>query len=257
MPKAITPKRKYNGWQPDVPDMRDMQYKVTRHTLPFLPNSVDLRPQCPPVYDQGQLGSCTANAIGAAFQFMRIKEGRASFMPSRLFIYYNERAMEHTIGSDAGAQIRDGMKVINKLGVCSEDMWPYTVSKFTEKPPKPCYKSGLLNQATSYQRLQQSLDAMRACLAEGYPFVFGMSVYDSFESYKVAETGILPMPKKGEQNLGGHAIMAVGYIDAKKVFIIRNSWGADWGMGGYFLMPYDYITNSNLCDDFWTIRIVE
>jgi C1A family cysteine protease len=95
---------------------------------------------------------------------------------------------------------------------------------------------------------------MRSCLAEGYPFVFGFTVYAAFESDAVAKSGVLHMPGKKEKVKGGHAVMAVGYNDSQKRFLIRNSWDTDWGMKGYFTMPYAYLTDRNLSDDFWTIR---
>jgi C1A family cysteine protease len=246
------------GWVPDIPDHRDKMYAAPAHVLKALPPSVDLRPQCPPVYDQGQLGSCTANAIGGALQFEQMKQGETSFTPSRLFIYYNERVMEHTVSEDAGAMIRDGIKSVANLGAPPEvPDWPYVISKFKQKPPAKAYKDALKSQAILYQRLNQDLDQLKGCLADGYPFVFGISVYESFESQAVAKTGKVPMPKPDEKNLGGHAIMAVGYDDTQKRFTIRNSWGTDWGMKGYFTLPYEYVTDNNLSDDFWTIKSVE
>jgi len=244
------------GWSPDLPDQRDLSYGATRATLAKLPSKVDLRKGCPPVYDQGQLGSCTANSIGAAFEFEIKKQKAPDFMPSRLFIYYNERAIENTINTDAGAQIRDGIKSINKQGVCPEAMWPYNISEFTQKPHSVCYNDALKHLVTSYHRVLTDLNQMKGCLAEGYPFVFGFTVYESFESQKVAQTGILNMPAAKEKVMGGHAVLAVGYDDASKRFIVRNSWGEGWGQKGYFTMPYNYLTNSSLADDFWTIRLV-
>ena len=246
------------GWQPDLPDQRDFAYKASPAFIRTLPSKVDLRKSCPRVYNQGELGSCTANAIGAAFEFEVRKQNMSTdFMPSRLFIYYNERAMEHTIKTDSGAQIRDGIKSVNKLGVCPEKMWPYQINKFAHKPPISAYKAGLKHQALSYQSVSRVLSQMKGCLASGYPFVFGFTVYESFESETVAKTGKLNMPKKSEKVVGGHAVMAVGYDDKAKRFIVRNSWGNDWGINGYFTMPYNYLVNENLADDFWTLRIVE
>ena len=246
------------GWSPDLPDQRDLSYAAPRAVLTKLPTKVDLSKQCPPVYDQGNLGSCTANAIGAAVEFELLKSGKGNdFMPSRLFIYYNERVIEHTVNSDAGAQIRNGIKTVNHMGVCPEDKWPYIENKFTKKPLASCYQSAESHQVISYHRITRTLSQMKSCLAEGYPFVFGFTVYESFESATVAKSGKLDMPAKGEQQVGGHAILAVGYDDASKRFIIRNSWGPKWGKSGYFTMPYDYVLNGNLSDDFWTIRMVE
>lgn len=251
-------KIKSYGWTPDLPDQRDLSYAAPRAILRKLPTKVDLTKKCPPVYDQGQLGSCTANAIGAAVEFELLKTNRANdFMPSRLFIYYNERVIEHTVNSDAGAQIRDGIKTVNKQGVCSEDIWSYIPAKFATRPLAACYKSALDHQVLSYHRITRTLGQMKSCLADGYPFVFGFTVYESFESDTVAKTGKLNMPAKHEKQVGGHAILAVGYDDASKRFIIRNSWGKNWGKSGYFTMPYDYALDGNLSDDFWTIRIVE
>ncbi len=246
------------GWQPDLPDNRDFVYAAPSTILKKLPATVDLRQQCPSVYDQGQLGSCTANAIAGAFEFEAKKQNTANdFMPSRLFIYYNERTIEHTVNTDSGAQIRDGIKSINQQGVCPEKMLPYNIDKFTQKPSQACYDAALKHQLTSYHRVTRTLSQMKACLADGYPFVFGFTVYESFESAAVAKTGKLNLPKKTESVVGGHAVMAVGYDDKTTRFIVRNSWGNSWGLNGYFTMPYDYLLNENLSDDFWTIRLIE
>jgi C1A family cysteine protease len=149
--------------------------------------------------------------------------------------------------------IRDGIKTLNKQGACSEKKWPYVISKFALKPTPVCYKEALDHQITSYHRIL-TLDDMRTCLAEGFPFVFGFSVYESFETPDVADTGIVNLPKPDERLLGGHAVLAVGYDEMQKRFIVRNSWGTSWGQKEYFTMPYAYLTNRNLSDDFWTIR---
>jgi C1A family cysteine protease len=222
-----------------------------------LPDDVDLRDQCPEVYDQGQLGSCTGNAIAAALEFDRMKQGLANFTPSRLFIYYNERVLEGTVDSDSGAQIRDGIKSVAQQGDCPETEWPYDISKFADAPPQSCYDDALQYKAVQYQSVDQNLADMQGCLASGYPFVFGFTAYESFESDAVAQTGNLPMPKSGEQIIGGHAVLAVGYDNQDRLFIVRNSWGEGWGDAGYFYMPSAYLLDDNLADDLWTIRLVQ
>jgi C1A family cysteine protease len=246
------------GWMPDLPDARDHIYAAPVAMMGKLPPNVDLRAKCPPVYDQGQLGSCTGNAIAAAVQFERMKQNLTpDFVPSRLFIYYGERVIEGTTGTDSGAQIRDGIKVVANQGVPPETDWPYDITQFAHKPPPAAYNDALHDRAVSYSRLAQSLSLMKGCLASGFPFVFGFTVYDSFESQPVATTGVVPMPAAGETVVGGHAVMAVGYDDSSQRFIVRNSWGPGWGMQGYFTIPYVYLTQHNLANDFWTVRLVQ
>lgn len=244
---------KWYGWVPDLPDQRDHRYGAVYRVPAALPAKVDLRAQCSPVEDQGQLGSCTANSLAGALEFLELKEKQPFVNFSRLFIYYNERVIEHTVGEDSGAQLRDGIKTLAKQGVCAETSWPYNIAKFKARPGAACYRQAKAHTISSYQRLE-TIDEMRACLAGGYPFVFGFTVYESFESAQVAKTGVLNMPKPNERSLGGHAVCAVGYEDKAKRFIIRNSWGAGWGQKGYFTMPYDYLADRNLADDLWTIR---
>ena len=250
------------GWIPDLPDHRDHSFAVAAHVIEKISANVDLRGQCPDVYDQGQLGSCTACAIAGAIEFDKLKQGMTHVTtPSRLFIYYNERVMEGTVNSDSGAQIRDGIKSVATQGDCSESdggsAWPYDTSKFAVQPPQSCYDDAVKHRAVLYQSVDQNLADMKGCLASGYPFVFGFTVYASFETDEVARTGNVPMPGFGENPVGGHAVLAVGYDDEDRLFICRNSWSDKWGDAGYFYMPYAYLLDDNLSDDFWTIRIVQ
>ena len=251
--KSKAVQKLHYGWVPDVPDQRDLLYSAVRPAPLALPQHIDLRLTCSPVENQGNLGSCTGNALAGAIEFLERKDVVPFVEASRLFIYYNERAMEGTVKSDAGAMIRDGIKALKNQGVCSETHWPYIISKFAVKPNAACYKEALKRHITSYHRIL-TVDEMRSCLADGFPFVFGFTVYESFESQEVARTGVVQMPQPNERSLGGHAVLAVGYDDAQKRFIVRNSWGTDWGQKGYFTIQYEYLANRNLADDLWTIR---
>ena len=255
------------GWTPDHPDIRDYKLK-TWAAASALPPMVDLRSICPPVVDQGQLGSCTANAIGSLMWFMAMKQALGPKLygaPSRLFIYYNERDMEGSVDSDAGAMIRDGIKSVATLGVCPEDEWPYSdanlpivANAYQTKPTPQCYADAQLDKAIVYERLDNTVaEQLKSTLADGFPFVMGFTVYDSFMSQDVASTGVVPMPAKDENVLGGHAVMAVGYDDAKSVYIVRNSWGPTWGDQGYFYMPAAYVESRDLADDFWKVTVSE
>lgn len=263
------------GWRKDSPDPRDLIHTVPQALLQKLPAAVDLRTiAAVPIYNQLALGSCTANAIGGVVQFdrMRQKLANADLVPSRLMLYYLEREMENTISSDAGAEIRDGIKAMAKTGTCfesvscpsseSERAWPYDIVRFAERPPPACYDSALRHQALKYARISppQTLTQMKGCLAQGNPFVFGFLVFESFMSDKVAKTGMVPMPSRAEiaaGPLGGHAVAAFGYDSKTKRFLVRNSWGEDWGDHGHCYMPNAYMTNSDLVSDLWQISAVE
>ncbi len=245
------------GWVRDTPDQRDLRFSAPAGVVSALPAKVDLRGCFPPCYNQGELGSCTANAIAGALQFLEAKEGEAApVMPSRLFVYYNERALEGSVESDSGAQIRDGIKTVAKDGFCSEAAWPYDISRFAERPPSTCYQQARKERVSQYLRLSQDVSQLLGCLASGYAFVFGFSVYESFESGRVRDTGVAPLPAPEEVLVGGHAVVAVGYSQADRRFLVRNSWGTGWGMDGYFTLPYDYLVSPGLAADFWTIRQV-
>lgn len=257
------------GWRKQPPDHRDYKFSAPAPLVASLPPLVDLRPAFPPCYDQGRIGSCTANAIAAALQYCQIKEGIPNFTPSRLFIYWNERNLEGTTTRDAGAIIRDGIKVVNTVGACKESRWAYddapadpmtgvfpAAAKARQKPNCFAFRYAKDADAVAYLAVDQRLDQMRACLAGGFPFVFGFQVYPSFESPAVAASGQVPMPGAAEQPIGGHAVLAVGYDDGRRVFFVRNSWGPAWGKLGYFELPYDYLSNPGLASDLWTIRQV-
>jgi C1A family cysteine protease len=248
-PKKGKKLRKGFGWLPDIPDARDHTFRP-KFVKPI--SKIDLREFCPPVEDQGNLGSCTANALVSALEFLEIKHNEPLVDYSRLFVYYNERVYINTVNEDSGAIIRDGIKSLNRKGVCPEAMWNYDISKFTDKPTKECYNEGRKHKTVSYQRIN-TFAQMKACLQEGHPFVFGFAVYDSF--WEANDSGIVPMPNLAtEEVIGGHAVLCVGFDNATKRFLCQNSWGTDWGQDGYFTMPYEYMSNKNLADDFWVIR---
>lgn len=243
-------------WLRDKPDARDHLYSAAPVALPA---SVDLRQYCSAVEDQGQLGSCTGNAIAGIIELMQRKQNLARGKDvSRLFIYYEERVLIGTVNQDSGAYIRDGIKVVNKKGAPLESLWPYNISRFRTRPTNAAYNDALKRKATAYQRVT-NFAGVKTALSQGYPVVMGFDVYSSFETSIVANTGMMPYPNVNtEQLLGGHAVAIVGYNDNLNGgrFICRNSWGSRWGAGGYFYMPYQVVQNTNMSDDFWIITAV-
>lgn len=215
------------------------------------PSKVDLRPRLPACYDQGALGSCTANALVAAFQTLN-----STFMGSRLFLYYNERLVENDIPDDVGSTLSTGIFCLKKYGVCSEISYPYIISIFARAPPKNCYTDALINRVVKATNVPQNAVSMKASLLTGFPIVIGFAVFESFESPEVAATGIVSMPGPNEQLLGGHAVLIVGYDDEKQWWIVRNSWGTGWGDKGNFYVPYAYFLDPNLSSDIWNITSI-
>ena len=215
---------------------------------PSLPTHVDLRPRCPPVYNQLELGACTACALVAAVQVLH-----PTFMGSRLFLYYNERVKDGDVPDDAGSTLSQGVQCLADKGLCAESLWPYDIARFAESPPEEAYSEGLNHRVPGHAHVVPTATQMMACLAAGHPFVVGIMVYQSFESDEVAATGRVPMPAQGEACLGGHAVLVVGYDARAKTFLVRNSWGPDWGDGGYFHLPFAYMVDQHLASDLWRL----
>ncbi len=244
------------GWVPQLPDLRDARLAIPATTA--LPSAVDLSAgaDMPPIYDQGQLNSCTANALAAAVDFDNHLRTQQFLTPSRMWIWYQERAMEGHVGQDVGAQVRDGAKVVATLGACPDTDWPYDPATFAQAPPQKDYSDALGDRVLTYSAPPQDLWSLKSVLAGGRPVVFGFTVYSEFESPQVAASGIVPMPNPTGQVVGGHAVVLVGYNDAVDRFRVRNSWGTTWGQAGYFEMPYLYVTSASLASDFWVLETV-
>ncbi|AEG18366.1 C1 family peptidase [Methanobacterium paludis] len=266
------------GWLPDYPDIRDytvdhenikpMLEKVgVSKTVSDLPESVDLSQWCSPVEDQGQLGSCTANAGVGIVEYYERKAFGKHLDASRLFLYKTTRNMMKEEG-DTGAFLRTTMGALALFGVPPEEYYPYKIKEFDEEPPAFCYAFAQNYQALEYVRLDppnttadELLGRIKTNLAAGLPSIFGFTVYSSISQ---AEKGKIPYPCKGEKVEGGHAVMAAGFDDNKKIknpscngettgaLLIRNSWGKDWGDKGYGWLPYEYVLNG-IAEDWWTL----
>lgn len=229
------------------------------------PSDVDLRKAAnnafPAAFNQGDINSCTANAVSAAIHYDMVKQGwRDPFVPSRMFIYYEERAISNTLdeakygSTGATVSMKNCIKAVHNKGYCSEEVWPYELRHLYTKPSDVAYDSAKHYHTYQHLWLDNDLTHLKDCLASGYPFLFGISVYESFESASTRASGVVPMPAEGEKKLGGHAVLAVGYDDAKQQFIFRNSYGADWGESGYGYMPYEFVTKYGF--DFWEVKKV-
>jgi len=242
------------GWKRGLPDKHTPMLQLAAAAV--APRS-DQRPGFPQVpYDQGSLGSCTANGGAGAIAFDLKKQGLPVFVPSRLAIYYNERAKDGDIGTDAGSTITQCSDVLAQYGAADEQRWPYIESKFQQRPPKSVYTQALKHRASKRARVAQTHTAIRATLSAGYPIIFGFTVYESFESSEVAASGLVPMPSSSEGVLGGHCVLLCGHNDSAELYTVRNSWGTGWGEQGYCYMPYEYIEDPDLASDFAVIQVV-
>lgn len=246
------------NWKPSPKDERD--FKSLRKLLApvTLPTEFKLDREIP-VSDQLEIGSCVSNAACSAFRYEVAQlTNNFDFEPSRLFVYFNARKLQGWEREDSGAFIRDGFKSLNKWGVAKEETWKYDISKFAIDPPKLAYDDALNQIAVKYARVNQDLTAIKQTLVSGAAVSFGFNVYQSFfGSWSNKKDPIMPLPKSGEILQGGHAILAIGYSDSKKAFLIQNSWGTGWGDKGLFWMPYSFALNPNEADDFWCIEEIK
>ena len=233
--------------RPDDHDPRDHLFAAAEAPVPE-PPAVDLSDKLPAPWDQGNLGSCTGHGSAGAIAFLH-----QGFMPSRLQLYGQGRQLEGTFTQDAGAMIRDVVKQAAKLGVAPETDWPYVVSKFARAWPAKATADGAKHLISTYERVT-ALDGFYQALARGFPVIVGLTLYQSFESDAVAQSGVVPMPQKGEQPLGGHCVLVVGYDKAAGTFKVRNSWGTGWGDGGHFHLPAAYLASPKLTSDCWVVK---
>jgi C1A family cysteine protease len=252
------PPRRVYGWKPSLPSHRDNFLMEAHPTVVARFPKIKFLDKLPPIYDQGQLGSCTANALAGIFEFEQNKQGLSDFMPSRLFIYYNERALQGTVSSDSGASLDEGIQTLTTKGVCPETTWPYNISEFTIIPSVTAYSDATSHKILASKKVPVSINGFKTIINMGYPVAFGFTVFSYMESQQMANTGILQLPAHNEQPLGGHAVVCVGYSDTMTsgghtgFLRVRNSWGSSWGQQGYFFMPYDYV-KAGLCDDLVVI----
>ncbi len=245
------------GWKPPLPTVDKPQFSQHFAVMPELAPAVDLRAGFPSTncWDQADLGSCTAHAALGLAWFLMKKLKFPIFMPSRLAEYYWTRAKEGTTQWDAGASVQDAMQTMNDVGVAHESLWWYNTKKFAVKPNMGVVADARKLKVTDIFSVRQTPAEMKTCLAMGFPIDFGFTVYESFDN--ITSNGVMPMPVRGEQILGGHSVLIVGYDDTKQWFICRNSWSNSWGDKGHFYMPYNFAFNSGYCDDFWTAHSLE
>jgi C1A family cysteine protease len=216
----------------------------------MLPAHVDNRASCAPIYDQGALGSCTGFAIAKGLrEFIQRTNHEAQVPLSAMFLYYEERVLQDTVNEDSGATMTAGLQVLQDTGVAPDSAWPYNIPQFKVKPSQAAYDAAGANKVHHATQVK-GLDDVKTVVAKGGAVAIGFQVYQSF--MKIGADGVMPMPKPTERVVGGHAVLVVGYDDAKKAVLVRNSWGTKWGQEGYFWMPYAFIGDENQADDFWT-----
>jgi len=248
---------KVGSYRPDKKNPNDKVFQSRQFSANNLPPKVDLRPYMTEVENQGDSNSCTANAMAGAYEYLMKRLNNQDSNVSRLFIYYNARALDGDTDQDEGTYLRSCIKVLKKYGTCSEQTWPFDLHRIHIAPEESAYSEATNFLVEDAYRVEVDLDQMRSCLAEGYPFTFGLQLFDSFQD--AGSQGLVPMPDLDEdEHDGGHAMLCVGYSDADKVFIVRNSWGESWGDRGYCYIPYDYLMSEKYNDgDSWIIRQLE
>ena len=239
------------GWLRDLTDQRDKIYSAPR--MIECPASVSLLEYCAPVENQTTTSSCVAHGIVGNLEMLEKKSNTNFYDISRLFVYYNTRMVRGIEDTDGGGFIRDGIKSLVRFGYCSEKIWKFDEEKINTKPDGKSYKEAKRHLIKEYKRILNILNIMDIikCLASGYPVIFGITLYESFESKIVAKTGKIPIPKIDERVIGGHCMLIIGYDWKTKLFTVRNSWGNGWGDKGNCYIPFKYMEQA---DDMWTVR---
>lgn len=265
------------GWIPDPADARDLTTDSSRieRLAPSLkaeavePPRIDLREYFPPVGRQGTINSCTAFTAAALLGYVQRRTFDRLYQPSPLFLYKVERNLLHQTG-DRGAFLRIAMKALRAFGAPPESEWPYDVRYYESEPPAFVYALAANYKTTAYYRLDPAgttrealLAAVRSSLAREVPVMFGFVLYPSSDQ-SYTNGGALPFPEPGERPVGLHALVAAGYDDGKVIvnraggttttgaLRVRNSWGPEWGDGGYGWLPYDYVLQ-NYASDWWSL----
>ncbi len=268
MPNHVLPSGRYTGWVKQQPDRRDLKFQPSHEVMQALPPSADLTAGMGPVLDQLSLGSCGPNSIDSLIMFDQQKQGLIQRSVSRLFVYYQTRVLMNTVGQDSGVDNRTMLKALAQFGYCDENLDPYNISAFTQAPPPAAVVAAAQNKVVNYSAVPQTLDGMKGCVASGFPFLFGFSVYESFEGQQASKTGIIPLPGPSESLLGGHDVTPCGFSDVQKpgmkagnvwpanTFRFKNSWNPGWGDMGFGYFPYAYMTDPNLSGDFWVINAI-
>jgi C1A family cysteine protease len=246
--------RKY-GWVPDLRDVRDDKFLLTAPSMFVIPATSNLESLCSRVENQGARGTCTGQAFADAMEMRDRWLGKDSVELSRLFIYYNERLLLDSIYEDSGARIRDGIKALRKWGVCNEELWPYDIDRFTERPPPEAYEDAKSRIIDKYRPVRNLRDVKYA-LSMGFPVIYGFTVYDSFETEEVFKTGNVPYPKPWERIRGGHANLFVGHNDDRGILRSKNSYGVEFGDKGFLNIPYRFV-EEGIASDMWIIQVSE
>lgn len=242
-------KRNLSGWQKDPSDKRDFLFKATLKTKD-LPDTCDLRSKMSRPDDQKTIGSCVPHATIGCLEYYENVYNLPYEDLSRLFLYYVTRKVQGDL-RDTGCSIRTCLKTLSKHGCCKESLWRYDCRRYKTPPPQKCFADAVRYKDVSYYRIN-SLSQIKSALAEGNPVIFGAYLYPSF--YDADETGIVLMPDSSEECIGGHCLLLCGYSDETQMFLVRNSWGTVFGLKGYCWMPYEYIGNDELADDFWVLK---
>lgn len=255
------PDHNCQGWRKDQPDFRDLMYAAPQDVVAALPSKIDLSanitlPPWEPVWDQGRIGSCGPHTAGADLVYAALKQQGLTNppMPSRLFIYYSTRQTMGTLDRDSGVSNRDMLKTLASRGWCDESLWPYDISKFTQRPPEACWQQAAQRKITQYLSVQQTEQQVLGCLANGDPFILGFTVYDNIDDEDTKRTGLIKMPTSRNRRIGGHDVLACGYSLEQRVIKFRNSWGKGWGEDGYGFLPLAYVLHPGMASDFWTVK---
>lgn len=217
--------------------------------------SIDLRSNFTAIRNQGAVGSCVSHALASIYEYFLRCNGVVTPDLSELFLYYNSREIDGNVNEDTGSTLQAAMKSLAEQGICDEQVWPYEPENINVKPSEAAYQDALTRKVKTSLNVALNVDAFKSALEDGFPIAISINV---FESFTTGARGFIPMPspeEKQSEEHGRHAMVICGFSDEQKVFVVRNSWGLEFGDSGYCYIPYAYISNPALTN--WAAIIKE
>lgn len=211
-----------------------------------LPKSADLKRYFPPIKNQGKQGACSSFSLTSVFEYFLNNETQIKDDMSEAYVYYNAREIQGDTSIDEGANLYNVIRGMADKGVCLEELCPYDPAVFDKRPSDDAYEDGKEHTVSTATDVPVTVEAVKSAINDGYPVVGCFRIFNSLQDNT---NGYIPLPtdeERRQEKESFHAMVICGYNDRHGHFIVRNSWGTDFGDNGYCYLPYSYLRDSDL-----------